>query len=123
MGRKRRNPNQLGLFDTAADESAPFVKGSKTSKAAADQMVDEGELGKLRAKVLAHLRKRKKKGATDEEMQDALGMNPSTQRPRRIELVDRGLVADSGQKRKTRSGRNAVVWIAAAEESAAATGT
>lgn len=115
MGR-RVNPNQLGLFDAGAKDTAPYVKGSKTSKAAAQQMEDEGELGKLRAKVLAHLRKKGKKGATDEEMQDALGMNPSTQRPRRIELVDRGLAADSGQKRKTRSGRNAVVWIAAARE-------
>jgi hypothetical protein len=42
-------------------------------------------------------------------MQLALGMNPSTQRPRRIELERRGLVVKDGT-RKTSSGRMAVVW-------------
>lgn len=51
-------------------------------------------------------------GLTDEEMQFALGMNPSTQRPRRVELVDGGFIIDSHQRRKTRSGRTAIVWIA-----------
>lgn len=53
-------------------------------------------------------------GLTDEELQDVLNMNPSTQRPRRIELCDMepALVKDSGRTRKTRSGRNAVVWVA-----------
>ncbi len=49
-------------------------------------------------------------GATDEEMQLGIPMNPSTQRPRRIELVEAGLVEDSGERRKTRGGRSAIVW-------------
>ena len=49
-------------------------------------------------------------GATDEEIQLGLGMNPSTQRPRRVELVEGGWIEDSGERRKTRSGRSAVVW-------------
>jgi transcription initiation factor IIE alpha subunit len=48
-------------------------------------------------------------GLTDEEMQTRLGMNPSTQRPRRIELARRGLVVEAGT-RKTASGRMATVW-------------
>jgi hypothetical protein len=48
-------------------------------------------------------------GMTDEEQQAALAMNPSTQRPRRIELVRRGLVVEAGT-RKTSSGRMAAVW-------------
>jgi DNA-binding IclR family transcriptional regulator len=51
-------------------------------------------------------------GLTDEEMQKRLGMNPSTQRPRRIELARRGMVVEAGT-RKTASGRNASVWRAA----------
>lgn len=51
-------------------------------------------------------------GCTDEEMQLALKMNPSTQRPRRGELVGMGLVKDSGRTRRTRSGRRATVWVA-----------
>ena len=44
-------------------------------------------------------------GMTDEQIQAATGMNPSTQRPRRVELVERGLIVDSGRKRPTASGR------------------
>lgn len=50
-------------------------------------------------------------GLTDEEVQDALDMNPSTQRPRRVELVEIGIVEDSGRTRPTRSGMEAVVWV------------
>lgn len=50
-------------------------------------------------------------GMTDEELQDALRMNPSTQRPRRIELQRAGLIADSGRTRPTKSGAQAVVWV------------
>ena len=51
-------------------------------------------------------------GLTDEEMLAAVQLAPSTGRPRRIELVQRGLVRDSGNIRKTASGRSAVVWTA-----------
>lgn len=47
---------------------------------------------------------------TDEAMQAALNMNPSTQRPRRGELVDAGLVEDSGWFGRTASGAKAVKW-------------
>ncbi|MBI2725415.1 MAG: hypothetical protein HYX42_04115 [Polaromonas sp.] len=51
--------------------------------------------------------------ATDEELQIALGMNPSTERPRRKELVDAGLVVETAERRKTLSGCKAIVWAAA----------
>lgn len=51
-------------------------------------------------------------GATDEEMQQALGIDPNTQRPRRVELHEGGMIADSNKRRPTRSGRGAVVWVA-----------
>lgn len=50
-------------------------------------------------------------GMTDEEMQDASGLSPSSQRPRRVELVDGGHIEDSGLRRKTKSGREAIVWV------------
>ena len=49
-------------------------------------------------------------GLTDEQIQQYLDMNPSTQRPRRGELVAAGMLLDSGQTRPTTSGRPAVVW-------------
>ena len=51
-------------------------------------------------------------GMTDQEIQRATGLDPSTERPRRGELVDAGLVYDSGRKRRTVSGRRAIVWRA-----------
>ena len=50
-------------------------------------------------------------GCTDEEIQDCLEMNPSTERPRRIELQMRQQIKNSGKTRKTKSGRQAIVWI------------
>lgn len=50
-------------------------------------------------------------GVTDEEIADQLGMNPSTERPRRVELVQAGLIRDSGRRRRTVSGTDAAVWV------------
>ena len=93
--------------------SPPAQRNSPTSQAAATLI--EPTAGTLRAQVLAYLREREAAGATDEEMQIALTMNPSTQRPRRIELEKLGLVLRTAQTRKTASGRDAVVFIAAGE--------
>ena len=65
-----------------------------------------------RERVLALIRQRERAGATDEELQDWLDMNPSTERPRRVELVRAQLVYNSGRKRLTTSGRRAIVWVA-----------
>lgn len=65
----------------------------------------------MRAKVAQFIRRRKKKGATDEEVQDALDMNGNTQRPRRWELIEDGFVKDSGDRRLTRALRSSIVWV------------
>lgn len=88
-------------------EAPPFAVGSDTSQAAAEAIEDSA--ANLRARVLGFLIETG--GATDEEVQLGLDMNPSTVRPRRGELVKMGRVKDSGQRRKTRSGRWAVVWV------------
>lgn len=89
-------------------ERPPFQKHSETSKDAADKA--KPSAATLRGRVREFLRTHGP--ATDEQIQDALGMNPSTQRPRRIELVTAGFVRDSGSVRKTKSGRAATVWEA-----------
>ncbi len=99
---------QLGLLDWAPPPSAPHVAGSDTSRDAARAI--RPALGDLQARVLECLRTRG--GLTDEQIQDALGMAPSTQRPRRVELERAGYARDSGERRSTRSGRRAVVWVA-----------
>lgn len=56
---------------------------------------------------------RQTSGATDEEIQELAGIDPNSQRPRRVELVQRSLVRDSQRRRLTRSGRKAKVWVLA----------
>jgi DNA-binding IclR family transcriptional regulator len=65
--------------------------------------------------AVLNLLTRKMGGMTDEEIQRALKLNPSTERPRRIELVQAGKVRDSGRTRKTASGRAATVWAAVSD--------
>lgn len=89
----------------------PFQAHSETSREAA--IANYYSAGSQRSRVLRCLRDHPD-GLTDEELQELLNMNPSTQRPRRIELCDSEppMVKDSGRTRKTKSGRNATVWVA-----------
>ena len=67
----------------------------------------------LQHKVLNYIRERMEFGSTDEELSIALDCpRQSTMRTRRSELVDLGLIVDSSRRRKTSTGRNAIVWIA-----------
>ena len=63
--------------------------------------------GTQRQKVLTAIRVL---AQTDEELQTRLTMNPSSQRPRRVELVEQRWIEDSGVRRKTSSGADAIVW-------------
>ena len=90
---------------------AQAVNGSTTSAQAADSL-DAKTLNALQRRVLEFVRDRPD-GATDEEIAAGLGLNPSTARPRRIELARRGLIVEAGV-RKTASKRAAVVWKATA---------
>lgn len=105
------SPDQFDMFQTPptkAEERVPYVSHSEPSREAADAI--KPSVSGLRKRVLTFLERNG--AATDEEMQDALEMNPSTQRPRRIELVAAGLVRDTGRTKKTRAGRNATLWEA-----------
>lgn len=82
---------------------------SPTSRAAAEEI---GPLtAAMRAKVYSYLFRCGAHGATDEEVQLALDMPGSTERPRRIELCEAQMVRKSGFERFTKSGRRAVVWV------------
>jgi len=86
-----------------------YVEGSDTSEAAATSV--KLTIGALHRRVEGFISRRKWRGATDEEITEALGLNPSTERPRRRELVLLGRVKDSGRRRRVHSKRKAVVWI------------
>lgn len=89
----------------------PAQRHSETSIAAAEAIKPRVEI--YRERILAEIKRSGALGRTDGELQEQLNMNGSTQRPRRIELVDAGLVRDSGRTRKSASGRACVVWVVA----------
>ena len=66
--------------------------------------------GTQRKTVLDLLKSAYPDGYIDEEMVQILGMNPNSQRPRRVELVEDGWTIDSGLRRLTSYGEEAIVW-------------
>jgi hypothetical protein len=69
--------------------------------------------GTQRAAVLIELLQADIKGwhgMCDEELQGALGLGASSERPRRVELVRMGFVEDSGRRTKTAAGLDAILW-------------
>ena len=113
--RRVAEPEQLAwvLFrDPARDQVGKYQRpgaAAETQRRAAESVYPA--TGTWRRRVLNAIVAAGLRGATDEELQQALGMNPSTERPRRVELVEQGWIEDSGRRRPTRSGRFAVVWV------------
>jgi N6-adenosine-specific RNA methylase IME4 len=65
--------------------------------------------GQMRSRVLVEVRARG--GATCDEVEGALKMQHQTASARIRELVLDGRLADSGERRLTKSGRRAAVWV------------
>ena len=62
-------------------------------------------------KMILELLSELEDGATDEELERILGTEKSrSARPTRYNLRNKGLVRDSGRRRTTESGREAIVW-------------
>jgi hypothetical protein len=80
----------------------------QTSRAAKASLTPE-VLNAMQRRVYEFIRDQGDTGATDEECQRALAMNPSSQRPRRGELAEGGLIVEGGT-RPTASKRKATVW-------------
>lgn len=89
----------------------PYQAHSATSKAAAEAAEDNAPIARKR--VYGAVAETGSFGMTDEEIADTLSMNPSTARPRRVELVRGGILVDSGDQRKTKGGKLATVWVVA----------
>ncbi len=69
--------------------------------------------GQLRTLVLEYIVSQGARGATDLECQAGLQLPGDSQRPRRIELSEEGLIKPAGKQRETPSGGMARVWVAA----------
>jgi hypothetical protein len=111
-------PENLSMFDMPPIPArkkiidAPRHHTQRTSLEARDS-ITKPTADTMRAQVYEVIHGRGSDGATDEEIQIVLSINPSTERPRRGELVTGNAVVDSGRRRPTRSGRNAIVWVSA----------
>ena len=67
---------------------------------------------RLEALVLCWLRDRGEVGGTAEEISDGLAIALNTISPRTAPLVHKGLIYASPLRRRGRSGRSKIVWIA-----------
>lgn len=112
IGAGVNGPNTSPDSSLSKSRAMPPVRRNapETSRIAASLIA--GHAGTLRAAVLAFVRERGAFGATDDEGEAGLGIKPQTYTPRRGELAADGLVVDSGARRKTASGRPAIVWVA-----------
>jgi predicted ArsR family transcriptional regulator len=107
------------LFDPTRPHA--FAGPTDTSRRTAERIMPR--TGSTRRAILNQLIELGPRfGATDQELQHALGISGDTVRPRRVELVEDGWVTDSGRRRPTPSGHDAIVWVPteAAMESASA---
>lgn len=93
----------------------PAARNRPTSVAAAARI--EPAVGGLEKRVLQAIVD-SPAGLTDEQLQQRLHLKGNTQRPRRVRLLELGLVRDSGERRETESGGSAVVWISTGKAAA-----
>jgi len=88
----------------------PPANRTETSRAAAKSV--RGNARSMRAQVLGWFISRGEHGGTNDECEQALRMRTQTVTARVNELHRLGLLRDSGRRRKTRTGRRAIVWTA-----------
>lgn len=91
----------------------PHERESSTSYRAAVSVLATART--VRARVYRMIVDLSDTGATDDELERALGIRHQSVSARRKELVNDGLVIDSGHERKASSGRDVTVWIAGNE--------
>jgi hypothetical protein len=90
--------------------SPPHVKGSDTSRAAADSVALDAK--HLRAVVFNHILGSGEVGMTCDQVEQIMNGRHQTISARIKELRNEGRIVDSGQRRPTRSGRSAIVYLA-----------
>ena len=97
--------------NTAQDVAPPASRNAPpgTSDVAAARIASH--TAELRDRILRFVTSRGVHGATDDEGETTLGIMAQTYTPRRGELVRQGLLVDSRERRPTRSGRPATVWV------------
>lgn len=101
---------QLSL-DQALNEAHAYVRrdARPTSEEAALRAMPRSST--RRFMVLEAIVAAGEAGRTDDELIVELGLPHQSVGPRRLELVEGGWIEDSGQRRRTRTGADAIVWV------------
>jgi hypothetical protein len=100
------------LFNSPPSVGPDHAYRGKTDTSVAAAEIILPKTGTLRRKVYDMILIHADFGATDYELQARLDLTGNTERPRRKELQERGLIHDSGRRRPTPSGRDSIVWVA-----------
>ena len=103
-----RSPAEVRAEVARSRKPALSVLDSETSNEAARSI--EPHRGDLRERVFQAIAARAE-GATAQEMEALTGLAGNTIRPRLVELYEANRIRRSGEKRRTKSGRRAEVWI------------
>jgi len=93
---------------------APGHRGVDTSIAAADALAPK--LGRLQRMAEAAIRDAGESGLTADEVAARLKMDRWSVQPRTSELKRKGVIRDSGQRRRNVTGKAAIVWVSAPAE-------
>ncbi|HEV2123450.1 MAG TPA: hypothetical protein VGW38_11840 [Chloroflexota bacterium] len=92
----------------SAYPNAPGHRHVETSVAAADALAPR--LGRLQRMAQATIRDAGARGLTADELAARLEMDRWSIQPRTSELRRKGLIRDSGQRRRNATGKLAIVW-------------
>ena len=90
---------------------APGHRNVETSIAAAEALAPK--LGRLQRMAEEAIRNAGPSGLTADELAASLAMDRWSIQPRTSELRRKGLIRDSGQRRRNATRKLAIVWIAA----------
>lgn len=96
--------------EVPASRWAPPSVNTETSRQAAAEIAPRVSV--MQATILARLRACGVSGRTCEELENELSLRHQTCGPRLKELAVSGAIVDTGMRRRTRSGRKAIVWLA-----------
>jgi hypothetical protein len=92
-------------------DAAGYKGEADTSREAAEAI--GRKLGSLQIRALRAIRGAGDRGLTADELADCLGEDHLSLRPRTSELKLMGLIRDSFQRRRNKSGKRAIVWVKA----------
>lgn len=85
-------------------------KSKDTSIAAAASIAPE--VPNIQAQVYAYAKQRGGQGFTDDQLNEHFKTTKSTYRSRRADLVEQGLIIDTGIRAKNEGGRFTIIWRA-----------